>query len=180
MDYSSSVEAYRKHKNLHIAAEELGIKWQTLYTHLVSAGEPVCGDKSKYGSDKDKLAAKAERMFSELLPFAENMNSQQWQSKIDFVVNGRSVDIKAARLCSANGKYKSTRWAFSLKKQESIADFFVLYAFDSEGEKLEGIYLIIGDLVRYMTTINIPRTNGKWSKYKITEQDLLEFFKGEW
>lgn len=177
MDYSSSVLAYRKHKNLHLAAEELGIKWQTLYTHLVKAGEPVCGDKSRYGSDTDRLAAKAEKLFSELIPFSENMNDSKWQNKIDFLVNGKSVDIKAARLCSANSKYKSTRWAFSLKRQESIADYFVLYAFDSEGENVDGIYLIIGDLVRFMTTINIPKTKGKWSKFIISEQDLLEFFK---
>lgn len=36
---------YDKYKNLKLAAEELGIKWQLLYTYLRSANHPVTGDK---------------------------------------------------------------------------------------------------------------------------------------
>lgn len=49
-------DAYEKHKNLKLAAEELGIKWQYLYVILRKEGVAVCGDKSRYGSDKDRLA----------------------------------------------------------------------------------------------------------------------------
>ena len=51
---------YEKHKNLKLAANELGVKWQTLYVQLRNRGVPITGDKSRYGSDKDRLAARAE------------------------------------------------------------------------------------------------------------------------
>lgn len=51
------VEAYRQHQNLKIAAQHVGIPWQTVYVHLRKAGEPVTGNKLKYGSETDRLAA---------------------------------------------------------------------------------------------------------------------------
>ena len=55
--------AYEKHKNLKIDAQEIGIKWQTLYLRLKNQGIAVIGDKLRYGSDRDKLSAKAEAIF---------------------------------------------------------------------------------------------------------------------
>ena len=49
--------AYDKHQNLKVAASELGMKWQTLYWHLKKHNHPIIGNKSKYGSPKDKLAS---------------------------------------------------------------------------------------------------------------------------
>ena len=55
-------EAYSRHMNLKLAAHELGMKWQTLYYRLKRAGVPVVGDKLRHGSDRDRLAARAERI----------------------------------------------------------------------------------------------------------------------
>ena len=71
---SKEIEAYRKHKNLKIAARELGMAWQALYVILRKAGEPVTGDKLRYGSDRDKLGALAEAEFKRLVPFAQDLN----------------------------------------------------------------------------------------------------------
>ena len=57
-----AIEAYGRHKNLKIAAAEVGIPWQKLYLILRNAGVPVVGDKLRYGSDRDKLARK-EKVF---------------------------------------------------------------------------------------------------------------------
>lgn len=92
------IQAYRKHQNLKIAAEQVGIPWQTVYVHLRKAGEPVTGDKCRYGSETDRLAARAEREFTRRVPFAEDQNKVKFQSKVDFLVGGYSVDVKAARL----------------------------------------------------------------------------------
>lgn len=56
-------DVYDKYKNLKLAANELGVKWQTLYYHLSKEGHPVIGDKERYGSDTDKLAAYTEKLF---------------------------------------------------------------------------------------------------------------------
>jgi len=61
------VLVYRKHMNLKLAAEELGMVWQTLYVHLKKLGEPVIGDKNRYGSPSDKLSRMAEKLFQELV-----------------------------------------------------------------------------------------------------------------
>ena len=52
---NQEVIAYRKHMNLKLAAAELGVAWQSLYVRLKQLGEPVTGDKMRYGSDRDKL-----------------------------------------------------------------------------------------------------------------------------
>lgn len=102
MSFERSVEAYQRHKNLKLAANELGIAWQTLYVHLRKAGVAVTGDKTRYGSDTDRLAAKAEDMFEALVPGAVNHNREQWQPKVDFTVGAVAVDVKASRLTKAN------------------------------------------------------------------------------
>lgn len=47
--------AYDKHKNLKLAANEIGLKWQTLYCMLKNQGINIIGDKLRYGSDRDKM-----------------------------------------------------------------------------------------------------------------------------
>ena len=67
------IESYSRLKNLKLVGLELGIPWQTVYVHLRAAGVPVTGDKKRYGSDTDRLAAKAEALFAELVPAAGNV-----------------------------------------------------------------------------------------------------------
>lgn len=167
---------YNKHKNLKIAADELGVKWQTLYVHLRKLGVPVVGDKSRYGSPKDRLAANAECEFSKLVPFAKNQNDLKYQSKFDFLVGNEKVDIKASRARQGCKRFSAKRWAFSIKKQEFCADFIVCFAMNSDSYR---IFLIPGEYVRNYQTISIsaePNTNSKWLKYEVTPDELSEFF----
>jgi hypothetical protein len=52
------VSRYRDLKNCHLVGAELGMPWQTVYWNLKKAGEPVVGDKARYGSETDRLAAR--------------------------------------------------------------------------------------------------------------------------
>ena len=63
----NEVQAYAKHRNLKLAAGELGICWQTLYVRLKRAGVPVTGDKLRYGADRDRLGATCEAEFQRLV-----------------------------------------------------------------------------------------------------------------
>ena len=168
------VNAYRQHQNLKVAAQDVGIPWQTVYVHLRNAGEPVTGNKLKYGSESDRLAAKAERIFLGLVPFAEDQNTRQFQSKVDFLVRGFGIDVKASRL-KIQGP-NSSRWMYSVKKQEAIADFFVCLGFDSEAETLESVLLVPGEIARMHTTISHSSRRGKWSDYLVSPADLAPFF----
>ena len=76
------IRVYEKHKNLKIAANELGVKWQSLYVRLKKAGIAVTGDKERYGSDKDRLANKAESIFQSLVPNAISQNDIKFQSNL--------------------------------------------------------------------------------------------------
>ena len=148
------IESYSRLKNLKLVGLELGIPWQTVYVHLRAAGVPVTGDKSRYGSDTDRLAAKAEAIFSTLVPSALNQNEHQFQAKVDFMVGAYSVDVKCSRLLRG-------RWSFSLKKQELIADFFVCFAFNDDGTYR--VLAIPGEVCRYLQTISLSAmTKTKW------------------
>jgi hypothetical protein len=175
---SSSIElAYNKHKNLKLAAEELGIKWQSLYIQLRKLGVAVTGDKARYGSDKDRLAAQAELEFKRLVPFAESQNSIKFQSKFDFLVGSEKVDIKASRQAQGCKRFKAKRWAFSVKKQEFCADFIVCFAMVDIGYR---IFLIPGECVRNYQTISISTSScskSKWLQYEVSADDISEFFK---
>ena len=142
------VEAYRRHKHLLNTAKEIGIPWQTVYWHLGRAGEPVTGDKSRYGSETDRLAAKAEAMFKEMVPEAIDMNEKKFQAKHDFDVFSQKVDVKAATLRNAGKRSQHKRWAFSLKVQESTADFIVCFGFGVR-DIPEFCLLIPASLVRH-------------------------------
>lgn len=163
------IEAYARLKNLKLVGLELGIPWQTVYVHLRAAGVPVTGDKSRYGSDTDRLAAKAESIFSALVPNAINQNDQQFQAKVDFVVGRYSVDVKSSR-------QRGGRWAFSLKKQELLADFFVCFAFNEDDTYK--VLAIPGELCRYLQTISLSATsNTRWWDYEIAADQLNAFFE---
>lgn len=168
------VSAYRRHRHLKIAGEELGIPWQTVYVHLKRAQEPVIGDKLKYGSEKDKLAAQAEIHFERLVPYAKSMNGERFQAKYDFIVRGYRVEVKAARAARSNSAHKGRRYAFSLKKQQHVADFFVCFCL--EGNDFESCLLIPGEIARAKQTISVPINGGKWREYEIPEHELEPFF----
>ncbi|TWH63856.1 hypothetical protein LX59_03020 [Azomonas agilis] len=173
----SCIEAYRAHKNLKLAAQEVGIPWQTVYVHLRNAGEPVIGDKLRYGSDTDKLAARGEQMFASFVPEAHNSNSGKFQSKIDFLVQGYGVDVKTSKLKLSHKACKQRRWAFSLKKQEMLADFFVCFCLDEVGDQLLMTLLVPGELIRRYQTISLSERGGKWADYEISYNELRSFFK---
>lgn len=178
MILSKEIAAYEKHKHLKLAAEELGIKWQSLYVHLVNAGVKVTGNKSKYGCDADRLAYHAESMFSADVPIAQNNNDDKFQAKCDFTVNGFLVDVKAATLKLSTPKCKVRRWSFSISKQEEIADFFVCYGFLDDEKINAKCFLIPGDICRFMKTVSTSENGGKWDMYEVDRSDLLEFFEG--
>lgn len=163
------VQSYRRIKNLKLVGEELGIPWQTVYVHLRAVGEPVTGDKLRYGSDTDRFAARAERKFNELVPFAISQNEKKFQSKVDFMVGDSTIDVKAANL-------KNNRWSFSLKKQENIADFFVCFAFSDDGTYR--VVMIPGDVCRNIQTISLGvKGSTRWWDYEISPSELTDFFK---
>lgn len=168
--------AYDKHKNLKLAAADIGMKWQTLYWYLKRENHPVIGSKSEYGSDKDKFAAKAESDFKKIIPSAIDMNKETYQSKYDFKINNLKVDIKASNLNRGTNDSKYMRWAFSLKKQEMFADFIVGMAY--KNNKLYKLFLFPSEQVRFRQTITISeRGSKKWSEFEISSDDLQEFFE---
>lgn len=171
------IHAYAAHKNLKLAAHDVGIPWQTVYVHLRRAGIPVTGDKLRYGSDSDRLAAKAEKLFLSHVPSANDENNKKFQSKVDFYVADFGIDVKASRKRQHGAQPSTNRWMFSIKKQEAIADFFVCYGFDSDGEELEQTLLIPGEITRRYTTISVPISGGKWLDYAIDPYSLSEFFE---
>lgn len=171
MKYAQEVAAYRKHKHLKLAAEEIGIPWQTLYVRLREVGEPVTGDKARYGADSDKTAAVAERHFLRLVPDAEDMNRKKFQSKVDFTVYGMGVDVKACRSRNDN------RMAFSVKKQRVFADFFVCFAL-TDNDDIEACLLIPGEVARNHGTISLNiKRSGKWWAYEVAPESLAGFFQ---
>lgn len=172
-------KSYEQHKHLKTVGDELGIPWQTVYVNLKRMGIPVTGDKMAHGSPKDKLAATGELMFGSYVRCARNLNAESFQPKIDFDVRGYGVDVKTAIRCPSDKKFKSARWAFSLKKQVLEADFFVLMAL-GENKNLEKCFLIPAELVRNLQTISIPVSmKSKWAGFLIetNPNHLGGFFK---
>lgn len=171
------IEAYERHKHLGLAAQEVGIPWQTVYVHLRNADVSVTGDKARYGSDSDRLATRGEEYFKSFVPFAEDQNKKQFQPKFDFLVNGHKVDVKSSSQRKSNKAAKTLRWAFYSKKQESTADFFVLIGFTKDDPT--HVWLIPGEISRKYTTISISQSasGGKWWDYAINPNHLADFFK---
>lgn len=163
-------DAYAKHKNLKLAADELNIPLPTLYWNLKKEGIVVTGDKSKYGSIKDKFGAKAEYFFSTLFPNAINNNKNEFQPKIDFNYGGLSIDVKGANRVKPSKKFNHERWAFSFKKQESLCDLFFCIGFNNNN--IEKIFVIPCDLVRFYQSISISANgSSKWNDYAMSEHE---------
>lgn len=170
------VESYGRLKNLKLAGEEIGVPWQTVYVKLKAANVPVAGDKPRYGTSRDRLAAKSEKSFMEFVPFAKDMNRRKFQSKIDFNVLGYGVDIKAANKKRSSPKAKTFNWCFSLKKQELVADFFVCFAY--EGDDIKHALLVPGEIARNYTSLSLScSSRSKWWDYEVNPKELAKFFK---
>lgn len=169
--------AYEKHRNLKIAADEVGIKWQTLYFRLKKQGVNIIGDKLRYGSDRDRLSSLAEAKFHKLVPFAKSMNAIKWQYKYDFDVNGFKVDVKCSKPRKLLKKYDSESWAFSFKKQSLVCDFVCCFCLDHDGE-IQRILLIPNEFFKGLQTISVScnAKNSKWLDYSVSPCDLAEFF----
>jgi len=169
-------ESYGRLRHLRMVGDELGIPWQSVYVNLRKAGVAVVGDKSRYGSDKDRLAARGEREFQSLVPFAKNQNEVKFQSKVDFIVEGYGVDVKSSLLRKGHSATKTYRWAFSMKKQEMLADFIVCFGFYNDKNDYV-TFLIPGELIRKYQTISIgSQGKSKWKDYEINPECIKGFF----
>jgi len=170
-------DAYEKHKNLKLAANELGTRWQILYSVLKSQGVPICGDKLKYGSDRDKLGALGEAKFLHYVPDCIDQNKQKFQSKCDFDVYGLKVDVKCGLPRQLNKKFPAQSWSFSFKKQSLIADFIVCFCLD-EQKNIEHTILVPNEFFKGLQTVSISRKGqSKWLDYSIPPEELQSFFK---
>lgn len=173
---NQEVLIYRKHMNLKLAALELGVAWQSLYVRLKKLGEPVTGDKLRYGTDRDRLGAIAEAEFKRLVPFATDNNKLQHQSKYDFDVNGQKVDVKAARPHQLNKKYEAKSWAFSFKKQSLVCDFICCFCFNDD-KTLAHVLLVPSEFFKGLQTVSVSCSGGsKWLDYSISQYELAPFF----
>ncbi len=176
---------YDKHKNLKLAATELGMVWQTLYYNLCKLGHPITGDKDKYGSPTDKMAKALEDKFKELVPHAEDCNRGKFQAKVDFKVGDVYVDVKSSTKKDGykNNPKKSSsyRWAFSTKVQEKFSDFLICFCmegYDCENHKyIEKILLIPKEFYKNKQSISVSCKKSKWFEFEVTELELSEFFK---
>ena len=178
------VEVYDKHKNLKLAAKELGMVWQTLYWNLTQINHPVTGDKERYGSLTDKLAKETEDLFKKTVPFAVDCNENEFQAKMDFKVKGFNVDVKASTKKDGyknNPKKNVTyRWAFSCKVQNDLADFMVCYCYEGyeadQHGSVEKILLIPKEFFKNKQSMSVSCTKSKWYDFEVTEDELLDFF----
>jgi hypothetical protein len=169
------VKRYEDVKNIKLVSEDTGIPWQTVYWYLKKAKINVTGNKSLYGSTVDRFAAKGEEYISVILPSAEDQNQIYFQPKIDFFIKGYGLEIKSSKL-----DMTYNRWAFSLKKQKKVADYFILLAFDIQGEEVIHHFLIPNELViPTLQTISISKNidNSKWRDFLINKEELIDFFE---
>lgn len=168
--------AYAKHKNLKLAAAELGMSFHTLYARLRKAGVHVTGDKSRYGTSRDRLAVLGEHEFQRLVPDAEPMNEWQFQAKFDFLIYGHKVDVKASLPRQLNKKHSALSWAFSFKKQTLICDYICCFCL-GEDKRSERVLLVPAEFFAGIQTVSVS-CNGKskWHDYDIKPDELADFF----
>jgi hypothetical protein len=168
--------AYAKHKNLKLAADELGISWHTLYSRLKRQGVAVTGDKLRYGSDRDRLSALAEAEFLRLIPAAKNMNAVRFQSKFDFMVNGLKIDVKCSMPRRLSKRYEAKSWAFSFKKQTLSCDFICCFCMGDD-KQIAKILLVPSEFFKGLSTVSVSVAGGsKWLDYQISPNELSGFF----
>ncbi len=171
------VLSYRKHENLFEVSKALDIPWQTVYWKLKKLGEPVIGNKSRWGSPSDKFASKGEMEFHRLVPFAVDCNKNSFQAKVDFIVNGYSVDIKCSTPKQISSKTSVLSYAFHIKKQIRTADFWVLFGYSDDRSKIMNTYLVPRDMINKIQTITISiKGHSKWSAFEVNPDDLCDFF----
>lgn len=173
------ISRYRELKNTKLVAAELGIAPATAYWRLRRAGEPVTGDKTRYGSDTDKLAARGERWFKRVIPWAEDQNHLGFQAKVDFIVGGQRVDVKTSR--PKLTKSGVITWAWSLRKQRGAVDHFVCIALSSRDDN-PGVHTallvpdaIAGDTLR--VSHDRIALRGKWARAARSSSELRTFFQ---
>lgn len=174
----SSIEAstYMRHMNIKNAAIELGISWHTLYTRLKNQGVAMRSDKLKYGSDRDKLGALAERLFKEMVPFAQDRNDVEYQAKYDFDVGDMKVDVKSSKPRQLSKKFAAKSWSFSFKKQSHYCDFFVCFCCEDDAT-VSKILLVPKEFFVGLQTISVSRNgSSKWLEYSIEPHELGGFF----
>lgn len=168
--------AYKNHRNLKLASSDLGISWHVLYARLRSQGVSVSGDKLRYGSDRDKLAALAEQEFYRLVPRAVPNNIDKWQAKWDFNVGALKVDVKASKPRQLSSKYTALSWSFSLKKQTLLCDFICCFCMSSAKE-IEKVLLVPKEFFEGLQTVSVSCAgNSKWLDYAVDQNDLALFF----
>jgi hypothetical protein len=170
-------DAYAKHMNLKLAADDLGINWNTLYCRLKKQGVQVVGDKLRYGADRDRLGAHGEALFKKLVPDAVDRNLIAFQSKYDFDLYGMKIDVKCGLPRSLNKRYPdSLSWSFSFKRQSLIADFVVCFCLDKQKE-IEHVLLVPNEFFQGLQTVSVS-CNGrsKWLEYSTKKEELAQFF----
>lgn len=173
---SAASQAHAKHKNLKLAASELGVPWQTLYVWLKKEGIKVTGDKLRYGSDRDRLAAFAEDLFKRLVPWAVSRNDLKYQAKWDFDVGSLKVDVKSSMPRQLNKKYQAKSWSFSIKKQALVCDFICCFCL-SEDKSLRHVLVVPKEFFDGLQTISVSCDGAsKWLDYSIQEDQVSSFF----
>lgn len=175
------IAEYALHKNLKIVGTNLNIPWQTVYWHLKKNSVPVTGDKERYGSVSDMVGFIGEKLFSQTIPEATNQNTFQFQSKYDFIYKNLNIDVKTSLLKTVSNKVEgstSERWAFSFSKQPDV-DVLVCYCLVGTKEVycVEHILLIPRDLLTIKHSISVTKGNSKWLDFKISEDELIDFFE---
>lgn len=175
------IESYRRLKNTKLVSAELGVPLSTVYWRLQRSGEPVTGDKAQYGSATDKTGARGERWFKRVIPWAEDQNDVEFQSKVDFLVSGLRVDVKTSR--PRLTKKGLLSWTWSLRKQRDEADYFVCLALTGRGEN-PGVHkalLLCGEVAQSSSSLHLSHDGialrGKWARAARSSDELRQFFE---
>lgn len=178
-DVEVMIASYDKHKSLKVVSEDTGIPWQTVYWHLKRVGVQVTGDKRRYGSDKDKMAAKYEDIFLATVPYATPNNSTEFQSKYDFSIGSVNIDVKSATLSNSSNRAGriNNRWSFSISKDVG-ADYLVLYCLNGDvmDNCIHKILLIPNEFSSDKQTISVSPNHSKWFEFEVSSGELRDFF----
>lgn len=171
-------DAYEKHKNLKLAANEIGMNWQTLYTKLRKQGVAVTGDKERYGSPSDKLGRAGEVLFKTLCPDAIDMNERTFQAPYDFSVLNHRVDVKVSRQNSYDKRNKDLkRWSFLVSRQIDKCDFLCCLCIGPDGESIAKVILVPSEFLSGMQCLSLScGGKSKWDEFSLPPADLAKFF----
>lgn len=171
-------DAYEKHKNLKLAAAELGINWGTLYARLRKQGVQVTGDKERHGSAADKLGRAGELLFKTLCPAAIDMNALRFQAPYDFVVHNHRVDVKVSSRNSFDKRNLDLkRWSFLVSHQIDRCDFLCCFCLADDGESITKVILTPSEIISGMQSISIScGGKSKWDEFIVPPGELETFF----